>query len=68
MDAATKTGVVPPATTSGDGVSQLVKPAQPVAEQKPVADQKALSEKKPQRARQDDRWKIFSGTANDALA
>jgi ribose-phosphate pyrophosphokinase len=33
-----------------------------------VAQQKPLSERKPVRARQDDKWKIFSGTANDALA
>jgi ribose-phosphate pyrophosphokinase len=55
MDAATKTSVVPPAVASGDGGT-------------PVAQQKPLSERKPVRARQDDKWKIFSGTANDALA
>jgi ribose-phosphate pyrophosphokinase len=58
MDTATKTSVVPPATPV-DGTG---------AKQAPVADQKAMSEKKPVRTRQDDRWKIFSGTANDALA
>jgi ribose-phosphate pyrophosphokinase len=59
MDAATKTGVVPPVVAPADGSG---------AKQVPVADQRPLSEKKPQRTRQDDRWKIFSGTANDALA
>jgi len=57
MDAATKTSIVPPVAPSGDGGS-----APPVAQQRP------LSERKPVRARQDDKWKIFSGTANDALA
>src|SRR5215468_10449505 len=56
MDAATKTSVVPPATSAGDGSGGV-----------PVAQQKPLSERKPVRARQDDKWKIFSGTANDAL-
>jgi len=55
MDAATKTSVVPPVTQAGDGTP-------------PVAQQKPLSERKPVKARQDDKWKIFSGTANDALA
>ena len=31
-------------------------------------EQRAGARRKPVRARQDDRWKIFSGTANDALA
>ncbi len=57
MDAATKTSVVPPPAPTGDGGSAV-----------PVAQQKPLSERKPVRARQDDKWKIFSGTANDALA
>ena len=35
-------------------------------EKKPMADEK--SERKPQRARADDRFKIFSGTANEPLA
>jgi len=57
MDAATKTSVVPPvsATVPTDGAKQAQQ-AQPAGEKKPV------------RQRQDDRWKIFSGTANDALA
>ncbi len=35
-------------------------------EKKPMADEK--SERKPQRVRTDDKFKIFSGTANEALA
>src|ERR1700739_4281284 len=35
-------------------------------EKKPMADEKP--ERKPQRARADDKFKIFSGTANEALA
>ncbi len=35
------------------------------AEKKPIVDEK--TERKPQRARVDDRFKIFSGTANEAL-
>ncbi len=54
MDAATKTSVVAPAAQTGE--------AQPLAQAKPAA------ERKPVKARQDDKWKIFSGTANDALA
>src|SRR6201987_1793334 len=57
MDAATKTSVVPPVTSAGD-----------IGSATPVAQQKPLSERKPVRARQDDKWKIFSGTANDQLA
>jgi ribose-phosphate pyrophosphokinase len=36
------------------------------AEKKPITDEKP--ERKPQRARVDDRFKVFSGTANEALA
>src|SRR5208283_5808274 len=36
------------------------------AEKKPTTDEKA--ERKPQRARVDDRFKIFSGTADEPLA
>ena len=53
MDAATKTSVVPTTVTSGDGSG---------------AQQKPQPERKPVRARQDEKWKIFSGTANDKLA
>jgi ribose-phosphate pyrophosphokinase len=53
MDAATKTSVVPTTVASGDGSGAQLKPA---------------PERKPVRARQDEKWKIFSGTANDKLA
>jgi ribose-phosphate pyrophosphokinase len=53
MDAATKTSVIPTTVTSGDGSGAQMKPA---------------PERKPVRARQDEKWKIFSGTANDKLA
>src|ERR1700692_3695620 len=39
--------------------------AQPTAEKKPITDEK--TERKPQRARVDDRFKVFCGTANEAL-
>jgi ribose-phosphate pyrophosphokinase len=38
------------------------------AENKPQATQQPKSERKPQRARHDDKFKIFSGTANEPLA
>jgi ribose-phosphate pyrophosphokinase len=63
MDAAAKTSVISPATATEAATSAAVadkKPGQPGAD--------AKSDKKPMRARQDDKWKIFSGTANDALA
>jgi ribose-phosphate pyrophosphokinase len=56
MDAATKTSGVPAAAAPVEGGTP------------PVAQQRPLSERKPVRTRQDDKWKIFSGTANDALA
>ena len=58
MDTAAKTSVVPAAMAPGDGASAVA--------QQPKVDPKAAP--KPVRARQDDKWKIFSGTANDALA
>src|SRR5579871_505967 len=57
MDAATKTSVVSPAAPATESGSAT-----------PVAQQKPLSQSKPVRARTDDKWKIFSGTANDVLA
>src|SRR5579862_743716 len=57
MDAATKTSVVPPAAPAAETGSATA-----------VAQQKPLSQPKPVRLRQDDKWKIFSGTANDVLA
>jgi ribose-phosphate pyrophosphokinase len=59
MDAAAKTSIVPPTKAQGDGDHQAGKDPQLAAQPK---------FNKPVRARQDDRWKIFSGTANDALA
>src|SRR5690242_4471859 len=58
MDAATKTSVVPPTAISGDGSGTATAAAQ----------QKPQTERKPVRARLDEKWKIFSGTANDKLA
>ena len=62
MEAATKTSVIAPAIfpDDGSGSQPTGKASQPVAESRP--------ERKPVRVRQDDRWKIFSGTANDVLA
>ena len=60
METAAKPGAVPPVTGAENTATvaqQSDKKAQPGAEQK-----------KPVRARDDGRWKIFSGTANDALA
>src|SRR5271155_2205903 len=56
MDAATKTSGVPAAAAPVEGGTP------------PVAQQRPLSKRKQVRTRQDDKWKIFSGTANDALA
>lgn len=62
MEAATKTSVITTAISPEDGSAGQAagKPSQPLAESRP--------ERKPVRVRQDDRWKIFSGTANDVLA
>jgi len=62
MGTATKASPVHPATVTGEGAVTVAKQV----EKKTGADPKG--ERKPARARQDDRWKIFSGTANDALA
>ena len=56
MEAAAKTSPAPSPTSAAD-VSEKHH-HQPASEAKP----------KPVRTRHDDRWKIFSGTANDALA
>jgi ribose-phosphate pyrophosphokinase len=60
MEAATKTSIVPPAATETAISAGGQDRKSPGGDPKP--------EKKPVRARQDDKWKIFSGTANDALA
>jgi ribose-phosphate pyrophosphokinase len=61
MEAATKTNVISPAAEAATSVVATEKKSSGHA-----PEQKA--EKKPVRARHDDKWKIFSGTANDALA
>jgi ribose-phosphate pyrophosphokinase len=61
MEAATKTNVISPAVT--EAATSVIATEKKSA---PAAD--AKGEKKPVRARHDDKWKIFSGTANDALA
>ncbi len=62
MEAATKTSVIAPAISPDEGSAGQAagKASQPLVESRP--------ERKPVRVRQDDRWKIFSGTANDVLA
>src|SRR5579864_7904157 len=62
METAAKPGAVQPASVAGESTATLVHHAEKKAQ--PAVDPKAV---KPVRAR-DDRWKIFSGTANDALA
>lgn len=61
MEAATKTNVISPAAEAATSVMAAEKKSSGHAPE-------AKGEKKPVRARQDDKWKIFSGTANDALA
>ena len=62
METAVKPSAVHTAGVAGEGTAtaaqQSDKQTHPGADPKP----------KPARARQDDKWKIFSGTANDALA
>jgi ribose-phosphate pyrophosphokinase len=62
MGTATKVSPVHPATVTSEGAVTVAQHS----EKKAGAESK--TERKPVRARQDDRWKIFSGTANDALA
>src|SRR5271166_872840 len=64
MGTATKTGPVNPVTVPGEGAATVAQQSDKKAQ--PAADPKG--ERKPARARQDDRWEIFSGSANDALA
>src|SRR5579862_6177749 len=63
MEAAAKTSVVSPVVTSEAATSAM-------APEKKSSTQSSdpKGEKKPVRARHDDKWKIFSGTANDGLA
>jgi ribose-phosphate pyrophosphokinase len=53
------------ATTTVEKTVEKTTAAQPTTEKKPIVDEK--TERKPQRARVDDRFKIFCGTANEAL-
>jgi ribose-phosphate pyrophosphokinase len=64
METATKTSAVHPATVTGEDTVTVGQQAG----KKPHTSAEPKSERKPARARQDDRWKIFSGTANDALS
>ena len=63
MEAAAKTSAVSPVVTAEAATSAM-------APEKKSSTQSSepKGEKKPVRARHDDKWKIFSGTANDALA
>src|SRR6516164_879603 len=64
MEAATKTSIVPLAAT-GEAATVVA----PTSEKKLASpNPDATGAKKPVRARHDEKWKIFSGTANDALA
>jgi ribose-phosphate pyrophosphokinase len=57
MEAAARTSTMPAASVAADGSDKTSPPApDPKGERKPV------------KARHDEKWKIFSGTANDALA
>lgn len=62
MEAATKTEIVSPAST--EAATSVMAAEKKTSVQAP----EPKGEKKPVRARHDDKWKIFSGTANDALA
>ena len=64
METAAKASAVHPVIGVGEGTATVTQQSEKKVH--PGADPKA--ERKPARARQDDRWKIFSGTANDALS
>src|SRR6202047_1424963 len=53
------------ATTTVEKTVEKTTSEKPTAEKKPITDEK--TERKPQRARVDDRFKVFCGTANEAL-
>ncbi len=57
MEAAAKTSMMPAASVAADGGDKA---------NSPTPDPKG--ERKPVKARHDEKWKIFSGTANDVLA
>src|SRR6266852_3293240 len=53
------------ATTTVEKTVEKTTSEKPTAGKKPITDEK--TERKPQRARVDDRFKVFCGTANEAL-
>src|SRR6202795_283307 len=53
------------ATTTVEKTVEKTTAEKPTTEKKPIVDEK--TERKPQRARVDDRFKVFCGTANEAL-
>jgi ribose-phosphate pyrophosphokinase len=63
MESAAKTSTVSPVVTAEAATSAMAPEKKSLTQS---SDPKG--EKKPVRARHDDKWKIFSGTANDALA
>ena len=65
MEAAAKTSIAPPATAAGETASVV---AQPSDKKSNLPAPEAKGEKKPVRARHDDKWRIFSGSANNPLA
>ncbi len=68
MDSATKTSSLQPSTVAPDSRPELADAAGPATA---TSDKKALetkTDRRPYRARQDDKFKIFSGTSNPVLA
>ena len=65
MEAAAKTSIAPPTTAAGETASVVAQPSDKKSNQ-PAPE--AKGEKKPVRARHDDKWRIFSGSANNPLA
>ncbi len=63
MEAAAKTSTVSP-VVAAEAATSVVVPEK----KSPTQSSDPKGEKKPVRTRHDDKWKIFSGTANDALA
>ena len=64
METAAKASAVHPVTVAGEGTATVAQQS----DKKAPTGPEPKAERKPARARQDDRWKIFSGTANDALS
>ncbi len=63
MEAAAKTSSVSPVVTAEAATSVVVS-----EKKSPTQSSDPKGEKKPVRVRHEDKWKIFSGTANDMLA